>query len=166
MVLILTSYLLSYTISNPDNYSKIKFKITLNCCTCFEFDVLQDTGAWVLETDSYLIDVPTGTITIKEFAVSTFTDGIYKIDMTIFDDEGTGVLDENCVFFDCLTKCLVGAEIDKLLATDLKNIDTEIHMIHWGLTTASTCGCNCDEMCELYNRLIALLQSNPECDYC
>ena len=82
-----------------------------------------------------------------------FPDGIYKVKVTLWRPSGSRVAQQNCLFFDCNTACKVSAE----LTTATTDEQTELLMLHYGLTKGSNCACDCDQLCKLYQRLHMLL---------
>lgn len=83
-----------------------------------------------------------------------FPDGIYKVTVTIIKVSGTQIIESQCFFLDCHTKCEVFEQLP-LLTDDEK---VEILMAHYGLTMGSNCACGCDELCMLYKRLLTWLE--------
>jgi len=87
-----------------------------------------------------------------------FPDGVYKVKVIIIKDSGTQIIESQCFFLDCHTKCDV-FEVLPALPDDDK---VEILMTHYGLTVGSNCACSCDELCILYYRLLTWLEPTKE----
>lgn len=97
------------------------------------------------------------------FGLAAIKDGIYKVDVKMFDTDGNFVLESNCAFIDISFKCLVASVLQNIMkeaeAGDTEGLSTIIHLLHYGLTNGSNCGCNCDELCEVFTQLNTLLIS-------
>ena len=97
------------------------------------------------------------------FGTTTIADGIYSIKLLITKNNGNTISEENCVFVDTTTKCRVAEKIEFLLAKEFleKDMTQELMTIYQGLVLGSNCGgCNCKELCDLYDKLQKLLNSN------
>lgn len=97
------------------------------------------------------------------FGLTEFTDGIYKF-TTRLHKENEYIEETNCAFIDIEIKCKVANTLSELLK-EIKNPLIEqaamvLHTIHYALVNGSNCGCNCDELCELYKKLIDILEEN------
>lgn len=90
-----------------------------------------------------------------------FPDGVYKIKVTLWRPSGSRVAQQNCLFFDCNTACKVSADLD----TATPEEQTELLMLHYGLTKGSNCACDCETLCKMYQRLHTLL-TNTEISDC
>ena len=168
----LSSDVLDLIFTNPSPYTIANITIYVNCCDCDNYDIpiVYDSGSGTFEqsaTDKYTYSSGVFQINPKVINASNtkFADGVYKVVVTVKDDaEGTTTLSEgNCFFVDCETSCKVAKHLKDLLKTDT---DTEIHLLHFGLTNANNCNCNCDEMCYLYRKLFNLLNDNDKCLCC
>lgn len=90
-------------------------------------------------------------LTEEMFGFDELKDGIYKVILTYYNDQGTDVFTEqNCFFFDNKTQCLLAQYLDKLIKD---KSDTDLHMIHYALIKGGNCKCNCDDMCKLFEYL-------------
>jgi len=87
-----------------------------------------------------------------------FPDGVYKVKVIIYKVSGTQIIESQCFFLDCHTKCQV-FEVLPALTDDEK---VEILMAHYGLTMGSNCACSCEELCVLYYRLLTWLDPTKE----
>lgn len=174
-LLYLKSDLLSqmFDVVDPVPYENIKITIFRNCCDCdnVELSIRRNSPAafpsqvlgsydYNYATQLMELNVPaTG-----EFGTDTWGDGVYRIVITISDDDqGNIESEQNCFFVDCETSCKVAKHLKELIA---KEEDTEVHLLHFGLVNASNCNCNCEEMCYLYRKLFAILEKGTECLCC
>jgi hypothetical protein len=92
------------------------------------------------------------------FSITNFIDGVYGFKVKITDKNGSTTEIENCYFLDILTKCKVAAKAEFILEDNTdeysKNLAKDLHVAHWALINSSNCGgCNCIELCALYNHL-------------
>jgi hypothetical protein len=98
------------------------------------------------------------------FSLLNFVDGIYSFTLT-FNANGQVITTEsNCFFFDCETKCKVSTKLNELL--DCNKTATNIFLLHYTLTEGSNCGCNCEELCIIFNKLCSELGTNQTCVTC
>ena len=98
------------------------------------------------------------------FSLMNFIDGIYSFTLT-FNTNGQVITTEsNCFFFDCETKCKVSTKLNELL--DCNKTATNIFLLHYTLTEGSNCGCNCEELCTIFNKLCSELGTNESCANC
>jgi len=170
-LILVTSELLDTAFGgSPDPYTDIKITIYRNCCDCdgYDVDITRDAPAPfpTSETDVYLFNGTSMELNPKiiDASATTWTEGVYKIIVTLTNIDGTVVVSEsNCFFLDCATSCQVAKHIKSLLKTDT---DTDVHLLHFGLTNGSNCNCNCDEMCYLYRKLYELLNDTEACLCC
>ena len=171
-LLSLKSTVIDLLFTSPSPYTIANVTIYSNCCDCDNYDIpiVYNTETNSFEqtsTDKYTYD--SGEFNINPKVINStntkFADGVYKIVVTAKDDAaGTTTLSEgNCFFVDCETSCKVAKHLKDLLKTET---DTEIHLLHFGLTNANNCNCNCDEMCDLYRKLFNLLNDTDKCLCC
>lgn len=92
------------------------------------------------------------------FELPSFTDGVYKFKVRITKKDGSWTEETNCFFLDINTKCKVSRFIEGII--EKKEEANNIHLAHYALINASNCGCNCEELCELYKYLLKLLDNN------
>lgn len=150
-------------VDNIDDYSGVTVIETLNCT---ETPITQtyDTTDVLDNTKLFYIDEDTNTLYISSQLLSgatSFVDGIYKFDVK-FNNASGYVLIQNCIFIDITYKCKVAALMQNIIKENEKVKDTEkvstiIHLLHYSLVNGSNCGCNCDEMCEVFRGLQQLL---------
>jgi hypothetical protein len=93
-------------------------------------------------------------------------DGIYNIQLKYNDASNGFVIESNCAFVDIKTKCKVASTLQNLISEregdNNEVVSMLVHTLHYALVNGSNCGCNCDEMCEVYAELYKLLNENPE----
>ena len=93
------------------------------------------------------------------FNMMNFTDGVYSFTLT-FNNGGQVITTEsNCFFLDCKTGCEVSTKIKELEEASNPKNATNIFLLHYTLTEGSNCGCNCDELCEIFRKLCNNLNS-------
>lgn len=89
------------------------------------------------------------------FGQDTFRDGIYSVKVIVSVTGGT-MVDDNCAFIDCNFECNFSDKIQTLLSEDktTEKFETiQYLMLHYALTSSSNCGCNCQDLCDLYKQL-------------
>lgn len=101
------------------------------------------------------------------FGINSFIDGVYKFNIKINKVSPTGyIMESNCTFIDVTTKCKVAALLHNIKAESMKTGEkpsTVAHLLHYALVNGSNCGCNCDELCKVYNELYNILTNvNPQ----
>lgn len=106
------------------------------------------------------------------FGSSVFVDNIYKFSIKFTLEGGGYTLIENCIFIDITYKCKVAAYLKNIIeenadVNDNEKISTIIHLLHYSLVNGSNCGCNCSQLCEVFNELkLLLLNTKPENTNC
>jgi hypothetical protein len=117
-------------------------------------DILVNTNDFYLEGDDMFINP-------LFFGLTDYTDGVYKITLR-FNKESSWVIISNCIFVDVTYKCLVASLLKNIIGENKavgysEKTSTIIHLIHYALFNGSNCGCNCSELCVLFNELTNLL---------
>ena len=118
-------------------------------------EILSDESLFYVEDDVLYINP-------LFFGLTDYTDGIYNITIKFNkgDEEGY-VLTSNCIFVDVTYKCKVAALLQNIIKENEKGnnekISTIIHILHYSLSNGSNCGCNCTELCTVFNELTDLL---------
>lgn len=101
------------------------------------------------------------------FSASTFADGVYKITVRLNKTDGSYIEQNSCFFLDCVSKCKVATAIDNYIEnTTDKSIASSfnnLHMIHYALTNDGNCGCNCNDLCDLYKYFTSQLDNTIPC---
>lgn len=151
-------------LDSPDDYTGISIVASLTCpvtpITQF-YDVedleLTTSKFYVAEVDG----IDTLFINPSLFSGTTFVDGIYKFAVKFVKVDGSSILITNCIFIDITMSCKVASTMASILeeATLVTNEKTAtiIHLLHYALVNGSNCGCNCDDMCTVFNGLKNLL---------
>lgn len=91
---------------------------------------------------------------------NAFQDGVYTITLTYINLEGNIITETNCFFLDCNTACTVSTKIKELQEASNEKNATNIFLLHYTLTEGSNCGCNCEELCEIFRKLCTNLNSS------
>lgn len=148
-------------LDNIDDYTGITVTATLNCTdipieqTYNTTDILDNSKLFYIDEDSGILY-----ITPQLLSNETFVDGVYKFDIK-FSLASSSILIQNCIFVDILFKCKVAALMQNIMKENEKvgteKVSTIIHWLHYSLVNGSNCGCNCDEMCEVFLGLRQLL---------
>lgn len=93
------------------------------------------------------------------FGLTDLTDNVYSV--TVRLNKGTPVTswieESNCAFIDILMNCKVASvlqNIVKEMATKVtEKVGSTMHLLHYSLINGSNCGCNCNELCEVFRQL-------------
>ena len=165
-LLLESDYITEALINAGGIFNQLDISGNINCCTqnCGQqsVEVEVDLTAIVLPaTIEFTVD---NKIKIFPgfFGLTEFIDGIYKFSIKRYQPgEGT-VIESNCLFIDMTLKCkvatLLGYIIEENKTRDSEEkIATIAHLLHYSLVNGSNCGCNCEEMCEVFRELNALL---------
>jgi hypothetical protein len=125
-----------------------KITVQLNCCSTL--------------LDAVIVTPVSGAIVLPAsiFGWTTIKDGVYSIKVVITTLAQPTLTDSNCAFIDCDFKCELSKKLESLLAEDHtpeKQEALQYTMLHYALTTTSNCGCNCQELCDLYKQLYKLV---------
>lgn len=93
------------------------------------------------------------------FLQDTMKDGVYKFTIKLDKNE---VITEisNCSFIDVTIKCKVATLLSNIIKENegsSEKISTIAHILHYSLVNASNCGCNCEELCKIYEELYKLV---------
>lgn len=91
---------------------------------------------------------------------NAFQDGVYSITLNYINSEGNIITENNCFFLDCNTACTVSTKIKELQEASNEKNATNIFLLHYTLTEGSNCGCNCEELCEIFRKLCTNLNSS------
>lgn len=151
-------------LSDTSIYTNIAITSSLNCnIVLLKSETLLET---VDTTNVFYITNNVLYIKPALFGLSSFTDGIYKMDIKFIKTNGY-TLAENCIFVDVTYKCKVAAYLQNLIEENAsldksEQIGNSIHLLHYGLINGSNCGCNCIDLCNLFYILKdLLLTTNP-----
>lgn len=94
------------------------------------------------------------------FTMLNFQDGVYSFDITYTTSDNNIIQEKNCFFLDCNTACTVSTKLQELEKVKDEKNATNIFLLHYTLTEGSNCGCNCDELCEIFTKLCKTLNSS------
>lgn len=96
------------------------------------------------------------------FEMEYIEDGVYSVTVKITHDDGH-ITESNCAFIDITIACQVADKLSDLIVESTKKtiepVATIIHMLHYGITNGSNCGCNCADLCKAYKELICLIDT-------
>jgi hypothetical protein len=155
--------LIATIVSSPP-YSSVKVTGTLTCGTEFTQEYTIAELAAPVVTNKWYLDLSNGLLVVNPlfFGLSTYTDGIYKLQITYFKVNNGGYFQEmNCIFVDITYRCKVatflGDLVEETKDPSKEKIASNIMLLHYALTTSSNCNCNCTEMCDAFNQLTILL---------
>lgn len=105
----------------------------------------------------------------KFFLGSIIEDGIYHIKL-ILKKGDEFLVDKNCAFIDCRISCLLSEITSRSLKTYEKLSESEevilLNMLLYSLKEGSNCGCNCNELQEIFNKLIKEINININTNEC
>lgn len=155
---------ISAFLDNIDDYTGITVIATLTCGTPIT-QMYDTTDAIDITKKFYVIndDIEGKVIVVTPQlfnGATKFVDGIYRFDVKFSTTEGYTYI-SNCSFVDITIACKVAATMQNIIKENqlktTERISTIIHMLHYSLVNGSDCGCNCDEMCEVYTGLLNLL---------
>lgn len=151
--------------NNIDDYTNVTITASLICATP-PITQLYDTTDVLINTSKFYIDFADADnieLIVKPqlFSGATkFVDGIYRFDIKFSTTSGFTII-SNCLFIDITLACKVAGTLHNIVEENkikvTEKISTIIHILHYSLVNGSNCGCNCDEMCEVYNDLKSLL---------
>lgn len=98
------------------------------------------------------------------FTLQEFVDGVYSFELVFTTTAGSTIIESNCFFYDCETKCKLSKKLDELL--ECNKSATNLFLLHYTLTEGNNCGCNCDEMCQIFLTLCEKLGDDKTCTAC
>jgi hypothetical protein len=98
------------------------------------------------------------------FGFTSFPDGVYSFMLRFITASQEIITISTCFFFDCVTKCKVSEKLEELL--NCNKTATNIFLLHYTLTEGSNCGCNCEELCIIFNKLCSELNPSTSCITC
>lgn len=92
------------------------------------------------------------------FNLVNYLDGVYNVKLIFTLEDGTTIEENQCFFADCTIKCQIASLLEEMLKDDTLNV--MIYRYYEALRESGNCGgCNCVEMCELYERIVDYLNS-------
>lgn len=146
-------------ITNIINYTGISIITNITCTTDNEVDI--NTTDIIDSTKNIYIQNNVLYILPQYFSSNiAFVDGVYKITIK-FNTSNGYVKIYNCYFVDVTLSCKVGSLLQNIITENevagTEPISSMAHLLHYSLVNGSNCGCNCDEMCQVYTYLLDLL---------
>lgn len=146
--------------TNMANYTGITITTNIGCTT--DNDSTIDTSSIIDTTKNVYIENNILYIKSQYFdSQSAFMDGIYNISLKFNTTTGY-VKIHTCYFVDVTIKCKVGSLLQNIIKENESNtepVSTIAHTLHYSLVNGSNCGCNCTEMCDVFNALLDLLEN-------
>ena len=140
------------SIENFAEYVIARIEVRLNCCDDNKwFYEIPDLTATVI-TDKVYIDANNNFVINPSLFGGEILDGVYTIEISLYEPNGSLFGDTGCIFVDCETKCKV-YELIKTLTNDEEK--TQILMKHYSLTVGSNCSCDCEDLCNIYKSLLS-----------
>jgi len=97
------------------------------------------------------------------FLTEVLSNGIYSIDVILTTVNGVEITESNCLFVDCGLDCLLTEKASTLKDDNEKK---DLLLLHYALLAGSNCGCNCDELVELYKQLAKQIGDENRCGTC
>lgn len=138
-------------VENFEEYVLARVQVILDCCKDNKtFLEIPDLTATAPDDDVY-VDENNNFVINSSFFENGIVDGVYTVEISMFQGNGTEFSDTGCIFIDCKTKCKV-YELIKTLTT--KEEKTQVLMKHYSLTVGSNCSCDCSDLCLIYKSLL------------
>lgn len=166
-LIVITADELTSFIDNLNEYEKIIVTID-DCNTSIVVEKIADVDEIQDDSDTSKFYFSNDVLYIKPIflGLTDFIDSLLKITIRLQKENGY-VQIQNCYFVDVTYKCKVAALLQNIIKENKDNsiekISTIIHLLHYGLTNASNCGCNCEELCTVFTELTNLLKDiDPE----
>lgn len=150
--LIIDSPIISNFLNDPSKYFSINLIADINCCppitNSYSPSLIYDPN------NTFYIDTATNLVYVNPsaFGLSTLSDGVYRCNLRfLFADNSGSEYDISCIFVDINIKCTLSNYLEGLIAGE--DTSSIAYLLHYALTNGSNCGCNCDELCEVFNAL-------------
>lgn len=148
-------------IANPSQYTGIKLVATENCMSSYtasylNADVHNTANKFWVDNATHILYVAPSMLGLMEYR-----DSVVKLEIKFQQPLGYIVI-SNCTFVDVDYSCKVATTLESLLDESkgnslLEKTSTMIHLLHYSLFNGSNCGCNCQEMCDIFVELTRLL---------
>jgi len=150
----ITSSIITDFLANATPFTKIEFKGTYNDVSktvtiTTAFPDCNSTNAEIRNCSGTIRIYPNLFNQTEKLA-----DGIFRVDIKAYYDDGTISTEFACIFVDCETKCKV-----------VESQCLEAMMYHYVLTESYSCNCACDKLQEIWEALETLLTKN-NCNGC
>lgn len=153
-------------IANTNNYTGVTVSVVINCNTVITAESTYTNQEIIVNTNPCYI--ANGLLYIQPvfLGLDNFSDSIIKITIKFNTTNGYTQI-SNCIFVDVTYKCKVATFLQNVLDESSSNLVekpyTVAHVLHYALTNGGNCGCNCDDMCSVFNNLTDLIvTANPE----
>lgn len=159
--IIASSAEIAVMVNNPGDYTGATVRGSLNCTATPVIETIDIADLQVNTSHAYFLG---DDLIIKPyFFGGTTVDGVYRVSITI-NTAQTGVMYTMCIFIDVTLKCKIAAIMKDIVEENAGAWQTEkkatiIHILHYSLVNGSNCGCNCNEMCTVYDELISILSN-------
>lgn len=147
-------------ITNIVDYTGLTLNININCVTSSTELVINTTD--ILDNTKNVY-IENNILYIKPESIggaSSFIDGIYDLSIK-FNKESGYIKISNCYFVDVTFKCKVASLLQNIIAENkagnTEKVSTIVHLLHYSLVNGSNCGCNCQELCDVFYGLSDLL---------
>jgi len=144
-------YLTASIEANLEDYITARIEVVLNCCgdsKFFEISNINNTSP----TDKVYIDGEGNFIINPSFFGGQIVDGVYTVEISLYQLNGGSFGDTGCLFVDCELKCKV---YEAVQAMSTEEEQTQMLMEHYSLTVGSNCSCECDKLCAIYKSLLS-----------
>jgi len=138
--MIIASDVLDDYITTPADYTSVTVSGTFNQGTAFSYELgtLDTTG----EVRTYSGEER---IYPEFYELATFANGVYSVTIVAVKEDDTTVTEQGCVFMDCDVKC------------DVETIEQMV--LHYALTNANGCTCDCAKMYTVYEALLSKIST-------
>lgn len=98
------------------------------------------------------------------FNLTKYIDGIYTISLKLTINTGFKIIN-TCAFIDDTFKCKVAVYLENVIIESKPYNKSDkvghiVHLLHYGLVNGSNCGCNCEELCQVFKELKDMLDKN------
>lgn len=166
-LIVITAPELSSFITNINSYLSVDVTTNLNCSVNSItqnyniVDILDSTNS------KFYINTSLNTLFLKLAMLegATIVDGIYKVTVKFNPIAGGYTKIVNCIFIDVTFKCRVASLIDGIISNNKssnEDTSTMAHLLHYALFNSNNCGCNCEEMCTVFNQLKSILDASTQ----
>lgn len=86
---------------------------------------------------------------------ATLEDGIYTVTLKFNKTNGAGhIIESSCAFIDVEIKCRLAANLSNMADNNTAGNAYSLYLLHYALVNGSNCGCNCEDLCKVYNQLL------------
>lgn len=99
--------------------------------------------------ESISLDQNTIVLLPSFFDLEAYSDSIVHLELTLTHEDGSFTTEEVCYFMDCTIKC----KLTSMHNFECLNQGMNLAMLHYSLTQASNCNCDCANMYEIFQYL-------------